>query len=126
MKLTKQNIAEMAAMLLDGKTSAEVAAHFNISVPTVQYPRARLKKNGLKFSRSKKALEEVNVKRRGRKPKAEGAESQASKAVNLPAPEKLPKAKAQDLQLKVNGMWVRIDKGAKMVQIHKDHIEISF
>ena len=42
------------------------------------------------------------------------------------APEKLPKAKAQDLQLKVNGMWVRIDKGAKMVQIHKDHIEISF
>ena len=68
MKLTKQNIAEMAAMLLDGKTSAEVAAYSNISVPTVQYHRARLKKNGLKFSRSKKALEEVNVKRRGREP----------------------------------------------------------
>jgi hypothetical protein len=126
MKLTKQNIAEMAAMLLDGKTSAEVAAYFNISVPTVQYHRARLKKNGLKFSRSKKALEEVNVKRRGRKPKVEDAAAQANSTVNLQAPERLPKAKAQDLQLKVNGMWVRIDKGAKMVQIHKDHIEISF
>ena len=124
MKLTKQNIAEMAAMLLDGKTSAEVAAHFNISVPTVQYHRARLKKNGLKFSRSKKALEEVNVKRRGRKPKS--LETLDKNTVSLQAPEKLPKEKAQDLQLKVNGVWVRIDKGAKMVQIHKDHIEISF
>jgi hypothetical protein len=38
----------------------------------------------------------------------------------------MPKAKAQDLQLKVNGMMVRIDKAAIMVQIHKDHIEISF
>jgi hypothetical protein len=124
MKLTKQNIAEMATLLLDGKTSAEVADYFNISVPTVQYHRARLKKNGLKFSRSKKALEEVNVKRRGRKPKS--LETLDKNRVSLQAPEKLPKAKAQDLQLKVNGMWVRIDKGAKMVQIHKDHIEISF
>jgi hypothetical protein len=124
MKLTKQNIAEMATLLLDGKTSAEVADYFNISVPTVQYHRARLKKNGLKFSRSKKALEEVNVKRRGRKPKS--LETLDTNTVSLQAPEKLPKAKAQDLQLKVNGMWVRIDKGAKMVQIHKDHIEISF
>ena len=124
MKLTKQNIAEMATLLLDGKTSAEVADYFNISVPTVQYHRARLKKNGLKFSRSKKALEEVNVKRRGRKPKS--LETLDKNRVSLQAPEKLPKAKAQDLQLKVNGMWVRIDKGAKMVQIHKDHIDISF
>jgi hypothetical protein len=124
MKLTKQNIAEMATLLLDGKTSAEVADYFNISVPTVQYHRARLKKNGLKFSRSKKALEEVNVKRRGRKPKS--LETLDKNTVSLQAPEKLPKAKAQDLQLKVNGMWVRIDKGAKMEQIHKDHIEISF
>ena len=93
-------------------------------MPTVQYHRARLKKNGLKFSRSKKALEEVNVKRRGRKPKS--LETLDKNTVSLQAPEKLPKAKAQDLQLKVNGMMVRIDKGAKMVQIHKDHIEISF
>ncbi len=114
----------MATLLLDGKTSAEVADYFNISVPTVQYHRARLKKNGLKFSRSKKALEEVNVKRRGRKPKS--LETLDKNTVSLQAPEKFPKAKAQDLQLKVNGMWVRIDKGAKMVQIHKDHIEISF
>ena len=68
----------------------------------------------------------MNVKRRGRKPKVEGAAAQVSNAVNLQAPERLPKAKTQDLQLKVNGMWVRIDKGAKMVQIRKDRIEISF
>ena len=43
MKLTKQNIAEMAAKLLDGKTSAEVAEKLIISFPTVQYHTARLK-----------------------------------------------------------------------------------
>ena len=47
MKLTKQNIAEMATLLYDGATSAQIAEKFGISVPTVQYHRAKLKKNGL-------------------------------------------------------------------------------
>jgi hypothetical protein len=34
--------------------------------------------------------------------------------------------RATDLQIKVNGMMIRIDKAAKVVQIHQDHIEISF
>lgn len=44
MKLTKQNIAEMATLLYDGATSAQIAEKFGISVPTVQYHRAKLKK----------------------------------------------------------------------------------
>lgn len=115
MKLTKENIAEIAVMVFDGKTSAQIAEHFNISIPTVNYHRMKFKKNGTKLQKGK------NLKAR----KDDSIESEA-KTLQLKAPEKLPKAKTQDLQLKVNGMWVRIDKGAKMVQIHKDHIEISF
>ena len=113
----------MATLFLDGKTSAEVADYFNISVPTVQYHRERLKKNGLKFSRSKNALDEVNVKRRGRKPKS--LETLDKNAVSLQAPEKLPKAKAQDLQLNVNVVGVLNKIGDNMVQNYKDHLEIS-
>jgi DNA-binding CsgD family transcriptional regulator len=35
MKLTKQNIAEIATMLYDGATSAQIAEKFSISIPTV-------------------------------------------------------------------------------------------
>lgn len=116
MKLTKENIAEIAVMVFDGKTSAQIAEHFNISIPTVNYHRMKFKKNGTKLQKGK------NLKAQ----KGEDSVDLEAKTLQLMAPEKLPKAKAQDLQLKVNGMWVRIDKGAKMVQIHKDHIEISF
>lgn len=49
MKLTKENIAEIAVMVFDGKTSAEIAQHFDISVPTVNYHRMKFKKNGQKL-----------------------------------------------------------------------------
>jgi hypothetical protein len=46
--------------------------------------------------------------------------------LQVPAPGKKTSAKATDLQIKVNGMMVRIDKAAKQVFIQKDHIEIQF
>ena len=117
MKLTKQNIAEMATLLYDGATSAQIAEKFGISVPTVQYHRAKLKKNGL-FDKKSKAQAKLAAK----------AEAKAAPASELqvPAPSQKTSVKATDLQIKVNGMMVRIDKAAKVVQIHQDHIEISF
>jgi len=117
MKLTKQNIAEMATLLYDGATSAQIAEKFGISVPTVQYHRAKLKKNGL-FAKKSKAQAKLAAKAEANK--APAAELQ------VPAPSQKTSAKATDLQIKVNGMMVRIDKAAKVVQIHQDHIEISF
>ena len=107
MKLTKQNIAEIATLLYDGATSAQIAEKFGISVPTVQYHRAKLKKNGL-FNKKNKA------------------QTKTPADIQLPAPAQKVRAKATDLQIKVNGMMIRIDKAAKVVQIHQDHIEISF
>jgi transposase len=111
MKLTKQNIAEIATLLYDGATSAQIAEKFGISVPTVQYHRAKLKKNGL-FNKKNKAQTKTPVA--------------ASEEIQLPAPAKKQSAHTSDLQIKVNGMMVRIDKAAKQVSIHKDHIEIHF
>jgi transposase len=117
MKLTKQNIAEMATLLYDGATSAQIAEKFGISVPTVQYHRAKLKKNGL-FAKKSKDQAKLAAK----------AEAKAVPASELqvPAPSQKISAKATDLQIKVNGMMVRIDKAAKQVFIQKDHIEIQF
>jgi DNA-binding CsgD family transcriptional regulator len=53
MKLTKENIAEIAVMVFDGKTSAQIAEHFNISIPTVNYHRRKFKKNGTKLHKAK-------------------------------------------------------------------------
>ena len=53
MKLTKENIAEIAVMVFDGKTSAQIAEHFNISIPTVNYHRMKFKKNGNKLQKAK-------------------------------------------------------------------------
>ena len=117
MKLTKQNIAEMATLLYDGATSAQIAEKFGISVPTVQYHRAKLKKNGL-FAKKSKAQAKLA-------PKAEAKSAPASE-LQVPAPSQKTSAKATDLQIKVNGMMVRIDKAAKQVFIQKDHIEIQF
>jgi transposase len=115
MKLTKQNIAEMATLLYDGATSAQIAEKFGISVPTVQYHRAKLKKNGL-FTKKSKAQTKLAAK----------ADANTASELQVPAPSQKTSAKATDLQIKVNGMMVRIDKAAKVVQIHQDHIEISF
>lgn len=115
MKLTKQNIAEIATMLYDGATSATIAEKFGISVPTVQYHRAKLKKNGL-FVKKNKAQAKKSAK----------AAQAVPATIQIEAPVQKVSTKATDLQIKVNGMMVRIDKAAKQVFIQKDHIEISF
>jgi transposase len=116
MKLTKQNIAEIATLLYDGATSAQIAEKFGISVPTVQYHRAKLKKNGLFSKKVAKSKENTSV------------QSNVS-AVDLKENKTFSKAKQQapkDIHLKVNGVLFTIAPSATHVKIWPDHIEIQF
>lgn len=88
-------------MVFDGKTSAQIANHFNISVPTVNYHRMKFKKNGQKL--------------------------QKAKNIHIDAhPVQKLKAKVQDITLVVNGIAVTISQKAKHVQVHPTHIEVKF
>jgi transposase len=116
MKLTKQNIAEIATMLYDGATSAQIAEKFSISIPTVQYHRAKLKKNGLFANKVAKSKMSPNP------------ESDLG-VINLKENKTLSKTKAQapkDIHLKVNGVLFTVAPSASHVKIWPDHIEIQF
>ena len=118
MKLTKENIAEIAVMVFDGKTSAQIAEHFNISIPTVNYHRMKFKKNGQKLQKAKNmkpSLQKASV------------EPQMANDIQIDAhPVQKLKAKVQDITLIVNGIHVTINKKAKHVHVHPTHIEVKF
>ena len=116
MKLTKENIAEIAVMVFDGKTSAQIADHFNISIPTVNYHRMKFKKNGNKLQKAKKQVSE--------KPSIEIV-NKTELSID-PHPVQQLKAKVQDITLIVNGISVTINQKAKHVHVHPTHIEIKF
>ena len=118
MKLTKENIAEIAVMVFDGKTSAEIAQHFDISVPTVNYHRMKFKKNGQKLQKAKstKAAQVKTLE-----------EAKETNSIKLNAhPVRELKGKAQDMTLVVNGVSLTISHKAKHVHVHSRHIEITF
>ncbi len=116
MKLTKENIAEIAVMVFDGKTSAQIAEHFNISIPTVNYHRMKFKKNGNKLQKAKK---EVAAKK--------SIETVHKNELSIDAhPVQKLKAKVQDITLIVNGISVTINQKAKHVHVHPTHIEVKF
>jgi cell fate (sporulation/competence/biofilm development) regulator YmcA (YheA/YmcA/DUF963 family) len=116
MKLTKENIAEIAVMVFDGKTNAQIAEHFNISIPTVNYHRMKFKKNGNKLQKSKKIAAAKN-----------SIETVNKTELSIdPHPVQQLKAKMQDITLIVNGISVTINQKAKHVHVHPTHIEVKF
>jgi orotate phosphoribosyltransferase-like protein len=118
MKLTKENIAEIAVMVFDGKTSAEIAEHFNISIPTVNYHRMKFKKNGNKLQKAK------TIKSSAQKT---SVEPQITNDIHIDAyPVQKLKAKVNDITLIVNGISVTINQKAKHVHVHPTHIEVMF
>jgi len=116
MKLTKENIAEIAVMVFDGKTSAQIAEHFNISIPTVNYHRMKFKKNGNKLQKAKKEAAAKN-----------SIETVQKTELSIdPHPVQKSKGKVTDITLVVNGIHVTINQKAKHVHVHPTHIEIKF
>lgn len=118
MKLTKDNIAEIAVMVFDGKTSAQIAEHFNISIPTVNYHRMKFKKNGTKLQKSKNIKSSV-------KRSLETNTFEKSISIEEHPTQKI-KSKIMDITLFVNGIAVTIDKKAKHVHVYPTHLEIKF
>jgi hypothetical protein len=118
MKLTKENIAEIAVMVFDGKTSAQIAEHFNISIPTVNYHRMKFKKNGNKLQKAKNIKSSVQ--------KASVAPQITNDISIDPHPVQKSKGKVTDITLIVNGIHVTINQKAKHVSVHPTHIEIVF
>ena len=116
MKLTKENIAEIAVMVFDGKTSAQIAEHFNISIPTVNYHRMKFKKNGNKLQKAKKEFAAKN-----------SMETVHKTELSIdPHPVQKSKGKVTDITLIVNGIHVTINQKAKHVHVHPTHIEVKF
>lgn len=108
--LTKQQVSELADMIKSGKTNAEVAQYFKISVATVNNHRTRMKRAGVVFpskrGRKPKAMDELNVKG-------------ISKTVKLTS-------KFENYNFKVNGVLIRISGKAKDVFISNESMEINF
>lgn len=145
--LSKADIKSLSEMLKSGKTNAEVASHFKVSLATVNNHRTRLKREGMSFP-----------SKRGRKPKGQTAGSSIASsaggyasainstsvseggarkgAINEPAKRgRKPGSKAEKITTSVpmqqydfviNGVRVSVSGKAKGVHIGKAAMVINF
>jgi transposase len=109
--LSKKQIEELAKMIVNGKTNAEVAEFYNISIATVNNHRTRLRRDGM-----------LLPAKRGRKPKLE------SKSLpSITSIEKLDTtSKIENYQFIINGVSVSVSGKTKNVHIDKDAMIINF
>lgn len=127
--LSKADIKALSDMLKEGKTNAEVAAHFKVSLATVNNHRTRLKREGMSFP-----------SKRGRKPKAQAAGASAVASSNSGSTpgkrgRKKSAAKAEKISTAVpmeqydfviNGVRVSVSGKAKEVHVGKAAMVINF
>lgn len=110
--LNAKQIKELSDMLSAGKTNAEVAAHFKVSVATVNNHRTRLRREGVKFP-----------SKRGRKPKSAAAAQSSGKT-------QLSQIKSSVMLERynfiINGVSITISDKAKNVHIGKESMVINF
>lgn len=129
--LSKADIKSLSEMLKSGKTNAEVAAHFKVSLATVNNHRTRLKREGMSFP-----------SKRGRKPKLHAAGASAA-SLNSIALSQVVAAKAskkagsraekistavpmEQYDFVINGVRVSVSGKAKDVHIGKAAMVINF
>ncbi len=110
--LNKKQIATLSDMLMSGKTNAEVAEFFKVSVATVNNHRTRLKREGMSFP-----------SKRGRRPKLENIKEE-----NMPSASKTvsTKVKMENYDFIINGVVVTVSGKAKNVHIGQDSMEVNF
>ncbi len=110
--LNKKQITTLSDMLISGKTNAEVAEFFKVSIATVNNHRTRLKREGMSFP-----------SKRGRRPKLENIKEEnmltASKNVST-------KVKMENYDFIINGVVVTVSGKAKNVHIGQDSMEVNF
>jgi transposase len=112
--LNKKQLSELSEMLKSGKTNAEVAEHFKVSVATVNNHRTRMKREGISFP-----------SKRGRRPKNQSS-STNYKAVDKQAKTISTKVKMENYNFIINGVVVTVSGKAKNVHIGQDSMEVNF
>lgn len=111
MRLNTKQLQELSEMLSAGKTTAEVASHFNISMATVHNHRTRLKRAGKSFP-----------SKRGRKPKA----NPTAKSIKTEAKELKTSVKMESYNFIINGIKVSVSGKAKSVHIGASFMAVNF
>jgi len=112
--LNKKQLSELSEMLKSGKTNAEVAEHFKVSLATVNNHRTRMKREGMSFP-----------SKRGRRPKNQSGSSN-SKAVEKLAKTISTKVKMENYNFIINGVVVTVSGKAKNMHIGQESMEVNF
>ena len=113
--LNKKELSELSEMLKSGKTNAEVAEHFKVSVATVNNHRTRMKREGMSFP-----------SKRGRRPKAQGVSLVKEKPDAKDSQKISTKVKMENYNFIINGVVVSVSGKAKNVHIGQESMEVNF
>lgn len=112
--LNKKQLSELSEMLKSGKTNAEVAEHFKVSVATVNNHRTRLKREGMSFPT-----------KRGRRPKNQPITLKDELTIRQ-SKKISTKVKMENYNFIINGVVVTVSGRAKNVHIGQDSMEVNF
>lgn len=110
--LTKKQLSDLSEMLKSGKTNAEVAEFFKVSVATVNNHRTRMKREGMSFP-----------SKRGRRPKQGAIKKEVAPAASKTL---TTKVKMENYNFIINGVVVTVSGRAKNVHIGQDSMEVNF
>ena len=113
--LNKKQLSELSEMLKSGKTNAEVADHFKVSVATVNNHRTRMKRQGMSFP-----------SKRGRRPKAQAVSLVKEKPTAKESQKISTKVKMENYIFIINGVIVTVSGKAKNVHIGQESMEVNF
>ena len=113
--LNKKQLSELSEMLKSGKTNAEVAEYFKVSVATVNNHRTRMKREGMSFP-----------SKRGRRPKAQGVSLLKEKPASKESQKISTTVKMENYNFIINGVVVTVSGRAKNVHIGQDSMEVNF
>ena len=113
--LNKKQLSELSDMLKSGKTNAEVAEYFKVSVATVNNHRTRMKREGMSFPT-----------KRGRRPKEQSGKVIKDKAKASESQKITTEVKMENYNFIINGVVVTVSGRAKNVRIGQDSMEVNF
>jgi transposase len=111
--LSNNQIADLLNMLKLGKTNAEVAEQFKVSVATVNNHRTRMKREGMVFPT-----------KRGRRPKSDNTQNKKTTSANNKSV--LSDVKMDEYKFIINGVEVTVSGKAKNVHVGKESMQINF
>ena len=113
--LNKEKLSELSDMLKSGKTNAEVANYFKVSVATVNNHRTRMKREGMSFPT-----------KRGRRSNSQGLGLVSEKNSNKEIQNISTKVKMKSYDFIFNGVVATASGKAKNAHIGQEYLEVNF